>query len=121
MIYATPTNLDWYAAFFRTEANHGSTNDGSTNDGSTSDVSTNDGSTNDRSTRDVATIKDSTAQALSACALCSARSTVAIRSSIIVPVNFISNVPVFLPGRGLSFIFLGRSGKTPPQSFLQNL
>src|SRR5271157_4301498 len=100
MIYATPTNLDSYSAFFRTEANQGSTNDDSTND-----VSENDGSTYDRLTRDDSTSKDSTAQTLLACALCSACSTLAIRSSIMVPVNFISNVPVFLPGRGLGFIF----------------
>src|SRR6266849_8647809 len=54
------------------------------------------------------------------CALASARSTVAIRSSTRVPVNVISNVPVFLPGHGLVLFLLGRSGKTPPQ-ILQNL
>ena len=46
---------------------------------------------------------------------CSARSTVAIRSSIRVPVN-ISNVPAFVPGLGLVLFRLGRSGKTPPQN-----
>src|SRR6202140_5690251 len=53
--------------------------------------------------------------------LCSARSTVAIKLSIRLPVNVISNIPVFLPGCGLVLFFLGRSGKTPPQSFLKSL
>jgi hypothetical protein len=52
-------------------------------------------------------------------ALRSARSTVAIKLSIRVPVNVISNIPVFLPGPGLVLFLLGRSGKTPPQSFFK--
>jgi hypothetical protein len=118
MIYATPAKLDSYAALFFTEANQGSTNDGST-----SDVSTNDGSTYDRLTRDVSTSIGSPSKTLSVRAFCSARSTVAIKSSIMVPENFILKVPVFLSGRGLVLFFLGRSGKTPPQScgqFLPN-
>jgi hypothetical protein len=49
-------------------------------------------------------------------ALHSTRSTVAIRLSIRLPVNIIFQVPVFFSGHGLVFIFLGRSGETPPQS-----
>ena len=69
------------------------------------------------------TAEASTARARSARALFSTRSTVAIRSSIRVPVNVISNVPVFFPGPGLVLFFLGRSEKTPPQScglFIRN-
>ena len=44
-------------------------------------------------------------------ALCSARSTDAIRLSIRVPVNIIFNVPVFLPGRGLVLFFLAAPRK----------
>src|ERR1017187_636614 len=65
----------------------------------------------------------SATRALSARALFSTRSTVAIRSSIRVPVNVISNIPVFFSGLGLVLFFLGRSGKIPPQScglFMRN-
>src|ERR1017187_3865079 len=65
----------------------------------------------------------SATRALSARALFSTRSTVAIRSSIRVPVNVISNIPVFFSGLGLVLSFLGRSGKIPPQScglFMRN-
>src|SRR5258708_2611609 len=54
-------------------------------------------------------------------ALCSARSTVAIRLSIRVPVNFIFNVPIFLAGTRPCSLLLGRSRKTPPQSVFKNL
>src|SRR6266849_10738548 len=50
-------------------------------------------------------------------ALRSARSTVAIRFSIRLPVNVIFSVPIFFFPDAALFCFLGRSGKTPPQSF----
>ena len=52
------------------------------------------------------------------CDLASARSTVAIRSSIRVPVNIISEYSDLISGRGLILFLLGRSGITPPQSLL---
>jgi hypothetical protein len=53
--------------------------------------------------------------------LCSARSTVAIKLSISVPVNVIFNIPIFSSRTRPCSVFLGRSRKTPPQSFFQNL
>src|SRR6266446_684211 len=54
-------------------------------------------------------------------ALRSARSTVAIRFSTRLPVNVIFNVPIFSSRTRPCSVFLGRSGKTPPQSFFKNL
>ena len=60
--------------------------------------------------------------AASDCALCSARSTVAIRSSIRVPVNFISNIPAFLlRTRPCSVFFLAAPGKLHHRVCFQNL
>src|SRR5580658_169992 len=97
-------NLESYSAFSCTEANQGSTSNGS--------------ASND-STKQGSTAGDLAAKAPSGCALCSARSTVAIRFSIRVPVNVISIFPFFFSERGLVFFLLGCSGKTPPQIFFK--
>src|SRR5216684_5024560 len=52
-------------------------------------------------------------------ALCSARSTDAIKLSIRVPVNVIFSVPIFSSRTRPCSVFLGRSAKTPPQSFFK--
>src|ERR1017187_295230 len=81
MSYATPRSWESYSAFFWTDANHGSSAIGSTT------------------------------KPRSACALCSARSTVAIRCSIRLPVNVISLFPVFFSGRGLILFYLAAPAK----------